>query len=112
MNRKGLLEARIKEIDRLLNELDEASDLRAKSLRDYNIGDNVVIKFRDIQLILKKESADLYKVVNNGNSQKLKVGDYLKLNDPNSTLEIGEKIGFTVVRPALNYNSDPIVSIN
>ena len=112
MNRKGLLEARIKEIDQLLKELEEASDIRAKSLRDYSIGDNVAIKFRDIQLILKKESAELYKVVSSGNSQKLKNGDYLKLNDPNSTLEIGEKIGFTVIRTALNYNSDPIVSIN
>lgn len=112
MGRKSILEARIKEIDQLLNKLEEVSDIRAKSLRDYSIGDNIIIKFRDIQLMLKKESADLYKVVNNGNSQKLKNGDFLKLNDPNSRLEIGEKIGFTVIRPALNYTSDPIVSID
>jgi len=112
MDKKSILEARLKEIDQKLSELYDTSDIRAKSLRDYSIGDNIVIKFRDVQLILKKKSAELYKVVNNGNSSKLKNGDYLKLNDPNSTLEVGEKIGFTVIRPALNYTSDPIVAIN
>lgn len=112
MNKKRILEDRIKEIDQLIKEMDESSDIRAKSLRDYSIGDNVVIKFRDVQIILKKESSDLYKVVSSGNSQKLKNGDYLKLNDPNSRLEIGEKIGFTVIRPALNYMTDPIVAIS
>lgn len=112
MDRKTILETRLKEIEKELKDLDETSEIRAKSLRDYSIGDNIIIRFRDVQLILKKESADLYKVMNSGNSQKLKKGDYLKLNDPNSRLEIGEKIGFTVVRPALDYTSDPIVAID
>ena len=103
MNKKQQLKKRLLEINTILAEIDGA-----RSLRDYNIGDTLSIKFRDVTIILRKVGNNVFTVISSGNSQKIEKDDLLRINDLNSRLEPGETIEFEIFRKALDYRSDPI----
>jgi len=106
MEDKGIF-GRVKEIQGVFNELDG----KEKSLNDYSIGDTISLTFEAIILKLRKVGMSLYEVVDSGDSQKVKEGDVLKVKDPNSKLEMGEKIEFIILRPALEYRTDIVLGI-
>ena len=100
--------SRIKEIQNAFNEMDGTN----KSLEDYNIGDIITLTFESIILNLRKVGIDLYEVEGSGDSHKVKKGDVLKLKNPSSRVEIGDKLEFIILRPALEYRTDIVLGID
>lgn len=100
------LEKRLKEINKQLKEE------KSQSLRDYQIGDVLTIIFEDIYIVAEKIALDVFEVVNKGDSIKLKKGDLIRIKDPNSRMEVGEKLEFIIYREALQYESSPIEDIS
>ena len=106
MNSKKNIENRLQEVNRLIAEMDGS-----KSVRDYQIGDIMNIKFRDVAMSLRKVGYNIYEVVSKGDSIKVKDGDLLRIQDENAILQPGEKIVFEIFRKAMDYQSDPIEQV-
>jgi len=76
-----------------------------------NIGDIISLKFRDVDLVIKKIGNNLFEVINNGKSIKLKEGDILSIQD-SQQVNVGDSMEFEIFRKTnFEYKSDPVKMI-
>jgi hypothetical protein len=106
-NKKEIVENRLNEVNRLIAELEGA-----KFISDYQLGDTINIKFRDVAMSLKKIGYNIYEVISKGDSIKVKESDLLRIKDEDAVLQPGEKIEFEIFRKSMDYKTDPIVSVD
>lgn len=106
MKRQEEIKNRINEINGIIAEMNGS-----KTLHEAAIGDVMNIKFRDVSMSLKLIGINIYEVVSEGESIKIKKGDLLRIMDEDTVLQVGEKISFEIFRKAMDYQTDPIVGI-
>jgi len=80
-----------------------------ESIFDAKPGETVIFNFQDVTIKVQRQLDDLFKVTDASESQKLKDGDYIKIQG-NDTLANGKKFKFVILRQALNYESNPLIS--
>lgn len=68
-----------------------------ESIFDSKPGETVILNFEGVTLKLKRQLDDLFKVVDAEESQKVKEGDYVKIQG-NDTLEKGRNYKFSIYR--------------
>lgn len=82
---------------------------KQESIFDAKPGETVVFNFQDVTIKVQRQLDDLFRVVDASESKKLKDGDYIKIQG-NDTLANGKKFKFIILRQALNYESNPLIS--
>jgi hypothetical protein len=86
-----------------------ASAEKQESIFDAKPGETVIFNFQDVTIKVQRQLDDLFKVTDASESKKLKDGDYIKIQG-NDTLANGKKFKFVILRQALNYESNPLMS--
>ena len=93
----------------LLKEIGESPQF---DFSNKKIGDIISIEFRDVKIVVKKIGDNIFEIVNNGDSLKLKEGDVIKISD-NQKVNMGDSIEFDIFRnTSVKYKSDPVKFIN
>jgi hypothetical protein len=82
---------------------------KQESIFDAKPGETVIFNFQDVTIKVQRQLDDLFKVTDASESKKLKDGDYIKIQG-NDTLANGKKFKFVILRQALNYESNPLMS--
>jgi hypothetical protein len=82
---------------------------KQESIFDAKPGETIIFNFQDVTIKVQRQLDDLFKVTDASESKKLKDGDYIKIQG-NDTLANGKKFKFVILRQALNYESNPLVS--
>lgn len=82
---------------------------KQESIFDAKPGETVIFNFQDVTIKVQRQLDDLFKVTDASESKKLKDGDYIKIQG-NDTLASGKKFKFVILRQALNYESNPLMS--
>lgn len=82
---------------------------KQESIFDAKPGETVIFNFQDVTIKVQRQLDDLFKVTDASESKKLKDGDYIKIQG-NDTLASGKKFKFVILRQALNYESNPLIS--
>ena len=82
---------------------------KSESIFDSKPGETVIFNFQDVTIKLQRQLDDLFKVTDAAESKKLKDGDYVQIKG-NDTLSTGKAFKFKILRPALDYQSNPIQS--
>jgi len=82
---------------------------KQESIFDAKPGETIIFNFQDVTIKVQRQLDDLFKVTDASESKKLKDGDYIKIQG-NDTLASGKKFKFVILRQALNYESNPLVS--
>jgi len=82
---------------------------KQESIFDAKPGETVIFNFQDVTIKVQRQLDDLFKVTDASESKKLKDGDYIKIQG-NDTLANGKKFKFVILRQALNYESNPLIS--
>lgn len=118
---KLTLENKRAELLKQLNQLNEenmnqpvvsaqpSSNSKQESIFDAKPGETIIFNFQDVTIKVQRQLDDLFKVTDASESKKLKDGDYIKIQG-NDTLANGKTFKFVILRQALNYVSNPIVS--
>ena len=86
-----------------------ASAEKQESIFDAKPGETVIFNFQDVTIKVQRQLDDLFKVTDASESKKLKDGDYVKIQG-NDTLANGKKFKFIILRQALNYETNPLMS--
>lgn len=105
MERRKEIENKINNINHLIAEID------GKSTKNYNIGDALTIRFRDLTVTLAKVGYNIYEIMNEGDSVKIKKGDLIRIIDKDAILKPGEKISFEIFKKSMDYQTDPIEKV-
>lgn len=82
---------------------------KQESIFDAKPGETVIFNFQDVTIKVQRQLDDLFKVTDASESKKLKDGDYIKIQG-NDTLASGKRFKFVILRQALNYESNPLMS--
>ena len=82
---------------------------KQESIFDAKPGETVIFNFQDVTIKVQRQLDDLFKVTDASESKKLKDGDYIKIQG-NDTLASGKRFKFVILRQALNYESNPLIS--
>lgn len=82
---------------------------KQESIFDAKPGETVIFNFQDVTIKVQRQLDDLFKVTDASESKKLKDGDYIKIQG-NDTLANGKRFKFVILRQALNYESNPLIS--
>ena len=84
----------------------EASD----SILDIKPGQIVILNFEGVTVKMERQLDDLFKIVDASESEKLKDGDYVKVQG-NDSLDSGKSFKFIIYREApLKYETNPLES--
>ena len=84
----------------------EASD----SILDIKPGQIVILNFEGVTVKMERQLDDLFKIVDASESEKLKDGDYVKVQG-NDRLDSGKRFKFIIYREApLKYETNPLES--
>lgn len=84
----------------------EASD----SIFDIKPGQTVILNFEGVTLKMERQLDDLFKIVDAAESEKLKDGDYIKIQG-NDSLDSGKSFKFVIYRETpLKYETNPLES--
>jgi len=87
----------------------EPKQEKQESIFDAKPGETVIFNFQDVTIKVQRQLDDLFKVTDASESKKLKDGDYIKIQG-NDTLANGKKFKFVILREALKYESNPLLS--
>lgn len=82
---------------------------KQESIFDAKPGETVIFNFQDVTIKVQRQLDDLFKVTDASESQKLKDGDYVKIQG-NDTLANGKKFKFIILREALKYETNALQS--
>lgn len=81
-----------------------------ESIFDSKPGETVILNFEGVTLKIERQLDDLFKVVDAAESQKIKEGDYVKIQG-NDTLERGKSYKFSIYRQTpLKYETNSLES--
>ena len=122
-DKKLLIKKRISEVEEQLNELVNApvmqqtnagagagvKEEKQESIFDAKPGETVVFNFQDVTIKLQRQLDDLFKVSDAMESTHLKDGDYVKIQG-NDTLQKGKEFKFMILRQAVKYKTNPLMS--
>jgi len=107
---KNKIKAELQEIRALLKEIDSNMDTKAMNLSFIAPGKVIELKFRDFVLVIKKIGSNIFEIIENGDSLKIKEGDLLKIKE--EIIQIGNNINFEIFRKTLDYKSDILEDVN
>jgi len=82
---------------------------KQESIFDAKPGETVVFNFQDVTIKLQRQLDDLFKVSDAMESTHLKDGDYVKIQG-NDTLQKGKEFKFVILRQAVKYKTNPLMS--
>lgn len=124
-DKKLLIKKKIAEVESQLNELVNAPVMqpqpsvngasagvkaeKTESIFDAKPGETVIFNFQDVTIKLTRKMDDLFRVTDAMESQHLKDGDYVQIQG-NDMLQQGKKFKFTILRPAVKYETNPLMS--
>ena len=119
---KLLLKKRISEVKSELQQLDEfvnapamqsavpaVKEEKSESIFDAKPGETVLFNFQDVTIKMQRQLDDLFKITDAMESKKLKEGDYIKIQG-NDILQKGRKFKFVILRKAIDYESNQLLS--
>jgi hypothetical protein len=90
-------------------EAGEMEDQKKESIFDAKPGETVIFNFQDVTIKVQRQLDDLFKVVDAAESKKLQDGDYIKIQG-NDMLEKDRKFKFSILRKAIDYETNPLIS--
>tara|TARA_B100000900_G_C20589452_1_gene721036 strand:+ start:1967 stop:2314 length:348 start_codon:yes stop_codon:yes gene_type:complete len=80
------------------------------SIFDIKPGQTVILNFEGVTLKMERQLDDLFKIVDAAESEKLKDGDYIKVQG-NDNLDSGKSFKFVIYRETpLKYETNPLES--
>ena len=82
---------------------------KSESIFDAKPGETVLFNFQDVTIKMQRQLDDLFKITDAMESKKLKDGDYIKIQG-NDILQKGRKFKFVILRKAIDYESNPLLS--
>ncbi len=110
---KNKIKAELQEVRNLIMELDPNSAKKSFNLSGLPIGKVIELIFRDLKLVIKKTGDNIYEIIENGDSLKLKEGDLIRFkNNDINNIKTSESLEFEIFRKALDYRSDPLEDVN
>jgi hypothetical protein len=122
-DKKLLIKKRIADVEGQIQQLNEltaqppsqymtaapTSDEKSESIFDAKPGETVLFNFQDVTIKMQRQLDDLFKITDAMESKKLKEGDYIKIQG-NDILQKGRKFKFVILRKAIDYESNPLLS--
>lgn len=126
-DKKLLIKKRIAELEGEMQRLDElvatgaannpnmqnftstGKEEKSESIFDAKPGETVLFNFQDVTIKMQRQLDDLFKITDAMESKKLKEGDYIKIQG-NDILQKGRKFKFIILRKAIDYESNPLLS--
>jgi hypothetical protein len=82
----------------------------SESIFDSKPGETVILNFEGVTIKMERQLDDLFKIVDAAESEKLKDGDYIKIQG-NDTLNPGKSFKFIIYRETpLKYETNPLES--
>lgn len=82
----------------------------SESIFDSKPGETVILNFEGVTVKMERQLDDLFKVVDAAESEKLKDGDYVKIQG-NDSLVPGKSFKFLIYRETpLKYETNPLES--
>jgi hypothetical protein len=121
--KKIQIESKIQAIEKELSLLNEGFEIpshlqepptkeeegSSESIFDAKPGEVIVFNFQDVTIKAQKQYGDLFQITDAAESKKLKEGDYIKIQG-NDLLQKGKKFKFTILREAIKYETNPLIS--
>lgn len=106
---KGLIRQLIRESYEEMNSQNtQEKETSSESIFDSKPGETVILNFEGVTIKLERQLDDLFKVVDAAESEKLKDGDYIKIQG-NDTLNPGKSFKFIIYRETpLKYETNPL----
>jgi len=92
-------------------EMAAQEDVKAsESIFDSKPGETVILNFEGVTVKMERQLDDLFKIVDAAESEKLKDGDYVKIQG-NDSLVPGKSFKFLIYRETpLKYETNPLES--
>jgi len=92
-------------------EMAATEDVKAsESIFDSKPGETVILNFEGVTVKMERQLDDLFKIVDAAESEKLKDGDYVKVQG-NDSLNKGKSFKFIIYRETpLKYETNPLES--
>lgn len=82
----------------------------SESIFDSKPGETVILNFEGVTVKMERQLDDLFKIVDAAESEKLKDGDYVKIQG-NDSLTTGKSFKFLIYRETpLKYETNPLES--
>ena len=107
---KELIRRLIRESYEEMTSQDKESSTSSESIFDSKPGETVILNFEGVTIKMERQLDDLFKVVDAAESEKLKDGDYIKIQG-NDTLSTGKSFKFIIYRETpLKYETNPLES--